>query len=126
MKTASATFLAFALIGFGSLAGCATTQLPASELSGPKAQMAAAEEVGANENPQASLHLKLANDQYDLATKALKDGDSEHASRLLARAGADAELALQLARLDNMRDEANKAMKSIEDMRREHRLTTDY
>ena len=125
MKTASATFLAFALIGFGSLAGCATTQLPASELSGPKAQMAAAEEVGANENPQASLHLKLANDQYDLATKALKDGDSDHARRLLARAGADAELALELARLDNTRGEASGALKSIQDLRTEHRLMSD-
>ena len=93
-------------------------------LMGRRAELlaTAAEEAGAKENPDASLHLKLANDQYDRATKMMKEGDGDRAKRMLDRASVDAELALELARLDTTRGQASDAMKSIDQLRKEHRM----
>ena len=121
MRSPLALAAAFALIGLLA-AGCASTEVAPDQIAAPKAKIAAAEEAGAKENPDASLHLKLANDQYDRATKMMKEGDGERAKRMLDRASVDAELALELARLDTTRGQANDAMKSIDQLRKEHRM----
>lgn len=122
MRSPFALIAAFAVSGLLAAGGCASTNVSPDRIAAPKAKIAAAEEAGAKENPDASLHLKLANDQYERATKMMKEGDEERAERMLERASADAELALELARLDTTRGQANDAMKSIDQLRQEHRM----
>lgn len=119
MRTLISSLVCTGLLGLGA---CASTPVSPDRVAAPGAQIAAAEEAGADENPQAALHLKLASDQFDRAKRLMRDGENEHAARMLDRATVDAELALELARLDNTRTGANDAMKSIEDLRREHGL----
>lgn len=113
-----------AALGIALLAGCATTNLPPEEIAAPKGKIAAAEEAGATEDPQAALHLTLAHDQFERASKLLATGDNERASRWLARADADAELALELAHLERTRANARDAVRSIQTLREEHDLIT--
>jgi len=78
--------------------GCASAAVPTEKLTAAEASVRAAQEVGANSVPQAELHLKLAQEQVQLARKLSADGDNERASQVLLRAKADADLALALAR----------------------------
>jgi hypothetical protein len=79
--------------------GCATTYpAPAQHLADAQAAERGASEVGAASQPGAQLHLQLAHDQIMAANAAIHDGDNEKADRLLARAKADAELAISLTR----------------------------
>jgi hypothetical protein len=57
-----------------------------------------AEELGARDEPRAQLYLKLAEEQLALARMAMKNDDNEGATRLIARAKSDAELAVALMR----------------------------
>ncbi|MDQ2644615.1 MAG: DUF4398 domain-containing protein [Myxococcota bacterium] len=57
-----------------------------------------AQELGANEVPEAQLSLKLASDQIAQADKAMNEGENARAESLLIRAQADAELAIAQAR----------------------------
>jgi hypothetical protein len=57
-----------------------------------------ARELGADSEPTAQLSLKLAQDQIEMAKKAIRQDDNERAASLLLRAKADAELALAQAR----------------------------
>jgi len=93
--------------------GCASTSMP-TNMASTAAAIRSAEEMGANENPRAALHLQLAQEQSDRA-KAIMEagGDKEEASMLLARSEADAELALALARQESTRTEAKAAMERV-------------
>ncbi len=110
------------LLSLAAAAGCASTDVSPDRVAAPKATMAAAREAGADESPRAALHLKLANDEFEFAKRLIKDGDDDRAKLVLDRATADAELALELARVDNTRKEANDAMKSIEKLRQQDRM----
>jgi hypothetical protein len=57
-----------------------------------------AQELGANEVPEAQLSLKLAGDQIAMAEKEMGEGENARAESLLIRAQADAELAIAQAR----------------------------
>jgi multidrug efflux pump subunit AcrA (membrane-fusion protein) len=78
--------------------GCGGAAVPTERLTAAEASMRAAQEVGANAVPQAELHLKLAEEQVQLARKLSADGDNERAGAVLLRAKADADLALALAK----------------------------
>jgi hypothetical protein len=69
-----------------------------------------AAELGANNNPKAQLHLKLAEEQMNQAKKAMDDGDNKIADMLLTRAKADAELSIALTREANAKVTAKKAI----------------
>lgn len=84
-----------ALLAFS---GCGGSDVPARQMAESEAAIRAASEVGAQENPQAALHLKMARDHYDQAQAASKDGEQESAKALLEKAEVDAELALSLTR----------------------------
>lgn len=94
----------FATISVGTLSvmallvgGCANRQpLPTQQLTDIEAASRSANELGVENNPQAQLHLKLADEQLKQAKVAMDDGDDQGAQRLLERAKADAELALAL------------------------------
>jgi hypothetical protein len=78
--------------------GCGGAAVPTERLTAAEASMRAAQEVGANGVPQAELHLKLAEEQVQLARKLSADGDNERAGAVLLRAKADADLAVALAK----------------------------
>jgi hypothetical protein len=92
--------------------GCATVQLSPQRLQANEASMRGAEEVGASGVPTARLHLQLARDQTEAAKKLAADGD-DRAPMVLARAQADAELALVLAREVSVRNAALKAQEEL-------------
>jgi ATP adenylyltransferase/5',5'''-P-1,P-4-tetraphosphate phosphorylase II len=97
--------------------GCASKQpMPTQQLTDVEGAARSANELGAERNPQAQLHLKLANDQLQQAKEALEDDESERAGRLLERAKVDAELAVVLTRESNAQDKAKKAVTDTNDV----------
>ena len=80
-----------------SAAACGGAAVPQETLTAAQASVKGAEVGGANEDPKAQLHLKLANEQIEKAKKAIEDGNNEEAARLVDRAQSDADLALALA-----------------------------
>ena len=79
--------------------GCATTYpAPTQQMADVQSANRSAVELGAQNNPQAQLHLKLAQEQLKQAQDAVRDEDNQSAERLLFRAKADAELAVALTR----------------------------
>jgi hypothetical protein len=96
-----------------AIAGCGSSDVPAKQLAESEAAIRAASEVGAQENPQAALHLKLARDRYDQAQTASKEGEQENARLLLEKAEADAELALALTRKEQAAAKAEQAKRKL-------------
>jgi len=122
MKLISLTSLTLASVASMALAACASSSISPDKVAAPQAQIAAAEEAGAQEQPNAAMHLQLAQDQYQHARRLMREGENERAEYVLARAAADARLALELARLETTRHEASDAMKRIEELKVQHRL----
>ena len=100
------------------LAGCATTQPISTErIVASQSAIRAAEEVGAGNDPQAALHLKLAREQVEEARLLVEDNKHERADMLLRRAEADAELALAMAREQQLQTEAQEAIQEVRELR---------
>lgn len=108
-----------ALLAATALCACGGGQLSQARVTEVQGAMRAAEEVGANDQPKASLHLQLARDEMNEATRLAKDGEEENASLLLSRAQADAELALQLARTDQEQQKARQAWTKIQELKQD-------
>lgn len=88
---------------------CGSTPLSTAAVARAKSSMSAAEAIGAKQNPQAALHLKMARDDIAAAERLNENGEEEEAARALERADADAQLALSLTREEHMRKEAEAA-----------------
>ena len=101
---------------FGSLllvaaaVGCAGAPL---KTEASTSGIRAAEEVGAKDVPQAKLHLQLAKESLERATKLYAQGEKDRARSLLMRAEADAELAVVRSREVAEKQEAEKAMERV-------------
>lgn len=93
--------------------GCGGAPKPEARLESSQGAIRGAEEAGADSVPQATLHLKLAQEQRDKANELIKQGEMHRADMLLARAEADAELALALAREATAKAEAEKAVDEV-------------
>jgi hypothetical protein len=90
--------------------GCAGSYPPPTQkMADVQSANRSANELGAQNNPKAQLHLKLSEEQLELAKAAVKDDDNEVADSLLTRAKADAELAIALTRETAAATEASKA-----------------
>jgi hypothetical protein len=100
-----------ALIATSGLAlGCGASQPPPTQqLADVQSATRAAEELGATREPQAQLHLKLAEEQMAKAKLAMDKEDNPRAESILARAKADAELAVALMHLENAKQTSAKA-----------------
>lgn len=98
------------------LTSCAAVKIPPERLEGTEASIRGAEELGATGVPAAKLLLELAKDQTAAAKKMADDGD-ERAVLVLARAEADAELALGLAREAAVHGDALKAEEELKALR---------
>lgn len=105
----SSTWLALAFV-----AACGSSALPMDKLTDVKSTVRAAQEAGAQNTPQAQLHLKMANDELASAQKAIDDGDNDRARLLINQAQADADLSLTLARGSEATQAAQAAQAKID------------
>jgi hypothetical protein len=88
--------------------GCASYPAPSDHLASAIAAARGAQEAGAQQVPQAALHLKLADEQIGQARQMMQKGDNERADYMTLRAYNDAELALAIAREDAARKRAEQ------------------
>lgn len=114
LATSSIVAAAFAL----SSTACGSSLPPPSDrLATAEAAARSARELGADREPKAALHLKLAQEQIDSAKKLMGDGDNKRADLVLQRAGADAELAVMLAKENNAKAEADRAHEKLKSVK---------
>ncbi len=113
--TRPSTLLALVLL-LGT--GCGGSPPPTDKLAQSVASVRAAEEVGAKTDPQAALHLKLAQEGLEQAKRLMADKENKRAELILMRADADAELAVALAKEANMKAEAEKAKEDVRALKR--------
>jgi len=107
------------LVGLAAAsAACGGAAVPQETLTAAQASVKGAEVGGANEDPKAQLHLKLANEQIDKAKKLIEDGKNEEAARVIDRAQADADLALALAQQAKALRDAKDADESLGKLKR--------
>src|SRR4051812_2229051 len=104
--------LAFALLALA----CGGAPRPNDQLAAAEAAMRAAEELKVQRDPQAELHMRLADEQTAKARKLIEDGEYEQAAGLLARARADAELAIALSKQASAEQERNAIQNSASPM----------
>lgn len=97
-----------------SAAACASYPAPTQHMADATAATRSAQEVGAASNPQAQLHLQMAQEEIARAQKLMANGDNERADSILSRAQADAELALQLTKETQTQAEAQKALQTVQ------------
>lgn len=77
---------------------CGGSSLPPAKAADTQSSISAAAAVGADQNPQAALHLKMARDQLKQAQGLIEDGKDDEARLVLERATADADVALMITR----------------------------
>jgi hypothetical protein len=112
MRTISAILIGLLLVACGS-----SMPPPSDRLANAEAASRSAKELGANNDPKASLHLKLADEQITQAKKLMADDDNKRADMVLQRASADAELAVMLAKESNAKGEADKAQEKVQNIK---------
>ena len=98
-------------------AACASVPPPTGRLTDAEAAIRGATEVEANTVPRAALHLKLAQEQVDKAKRYMQDEQNDRAELSLRRALADAELAIALAREQEMTTKAKAAQAKVEKLK---------
>ena len=103
-------------LGFAALVcGCGGSASPSERLVTAEAAIRGGIEINANASPpRAALHLQLAQEQVDKAKRYIADGMNERADLALRQAQADAELAIVLARAEEMKQKAEAAHLKIE------------
>lgn len=94
--------------------GCASAPVPVAKVAESKASIRAAQEAGASKTPQASLHLKMAQDQLARAQQLIEKDENEKAKLFLDQAHADAELALAIAHEERERNAMEAARARVE------------
>jgi hypothetical protein len=100
------------LLVVAAVGGCAAFQIPSDRLERSQASIRGAEEVGALGVPAARLHLQMAKDETVRAKRLAAAGD-DRAVLVLARAEADAELAIAMAREVSVHGDALKAAEDL-------------
>jgi hypothetical protein len=90
---------------------------PSDRLASAEAAARSARELGAEREPKAQLHLKLASEQIDQAKKLMADGDNKRADLILQRANSDAELSVMLAKENSAKAEAEKAQDKLKSIK---------
>ncbi len=106
--------LALAVAGAFGLVACGSGAVPADKLARSEAALRSAQEASAANDPQAAVPLRLAQEQLATGKALIKKGDNERADFILSRAEADANLALDLARSDLARAEAQKTLEQVQ------------
>jgi hypothetical protein len=86
--------------------------IPNDQFAAAQKDVGRAQEGGAQAVPDAKLHLQLAQETLQKA-KELMDKDNKRASSLIARASAEAELALALAKESQAKQDAQEALDKL-------------
>jgi len=95
-------------------AACAgAPPVPAQRFTDAESEIKAAQEIGAQNNPQGKLHLQQAQDQLAVAKKLSKD-EPTVAARKLDTAQAEAQLAKSVTRETSTRAEADEAKSRLQ------------
>ena len=100
-----------------AFAGCANVPL---RTEASTSGIRTAEEAGAANVPQASLHLQLAKEELEAAKNWAARGEKEKAKSMLQRAEADAELAVALSHQDAEKSEAQAAVARARQLRQDN------
>lgn len=108
---------AVAVVAAGIIAGCASAPL---RTEASTSGIRAAEEAGASNVPQASLHLQLAREELESAKQLAAKGQKEKADSMLMRSEADSELAVALSRTDAEKKEAMAAVERARQLRKDN------
>ena len=95
---------------------CASSPPPTDTLARSHAAVRGAQVSGAEQNPSAALHLRLAQEQLDLGKKKMAEGENDRARYLFLRAEADADVALNVAREAQAKQEAAQTMQQLQAM----------
>jgi hypothetical protein len=103
-------------VAIAALAGCASYPIPVQHMADAEGAARSAQDVGAAQNPQAQLHLKMATEEIAQAKQLIADGDNEKADSVLVRAKADGELALGEARETQAQAAAQQALAKISEL----------
>ncbi|HEV8245864.1 MAG TPA: DUF4398 domain-containing protein [Polyangiaceae bacterium] len=101
---------------------CGGAAMPSEKLTNSRASIRAAEEAGAQQTPQAALHLKLARDQVARAERLIRNGQNEDATLALDQAQADADLALALSHETQAKRDAEQAKARIAELREQSQV----
>jgi hypothetical protein len=100
------------------LVACGSSLPPPSDrLASAEAAARSARELGADREPKAQYHLKLASEQIDQAKKLMADGDNKRADLILQRANSDAELSVMLAKENSARNDATTAQDKVKNVK---------
>lgn len=103
----------FSLLAIAATTACASVPLPQDRLTSSESSVRAASEMGAEDEPRAALHLKLAQEQLATAKQLIADGEHARADIVLQRALADSELALALTKEADAIEEAATVHKEV-------------
>ena len=106
--------LALPAVALPLFAGCGSYPPPTERMTTAEAAIRGAEEVGANNVPQAALYMKLAQEQTEKAKRLMQDGYNERAELELKRAQADAELAIAISKEQDTVAKAQAAQAKLE------------
>ncbi len=101
------------------IVACGGAAIPQEQLTSSKATISVAQAEGAQNEPQAQLHLKLAQEQVAKAEALIADGDNEEATQMIDRAQADADLAVALAKEAKSKKEAQDTIEQLERLKKE-------
>jgi len=102
-----------AVAAFGAACGSSFPP-PTDRLATSEAAIRSAKELGAEDDPQAALHVKLADEQVATARNLMRDGQHRRADVVLERAKSDAELAVMLTREKAAKTDAQRARQLLE------------
>jgi hypothetical protein len=97
-----------------ALVACGSFPKPEARVASSEGSIRGAEEAGAKSVPEASLHLKLAQEERDKAIALMKEGENERAEYMFMRAEADAELANAIARKSAAKQQQELASDKLE------------
>lgn len=97
---------------------CGGAAVPQSELVDAKSSVSAAEAVGAEDEPRASLHLKMAKDAIVEAEQLIEAGENEKARAAFERARSDAELAISLTSEMKTQRSAEEALEKVKGLQK--------
>jgi hypothetical protein len=102
-----------ATVAVASCAACGGYTVPPQHVTGAQTAIAAARGGGADADPQAALHLKLAEEQYSGARNLQTQGDQKQADLMFLRSQADAQLAQSLVRKSSATAETQQTVQQI-------------
>ncbi len=108
------SLLGRALVVSGFLVACSSSHPLPANYAPTQAAISAADAVGAQQEPRAALHLKMARDQLAEAQNLTQKGDSDEATLACDRARTDAELALMVKREADARGAATRSSAAVE------------